>query len=233
MVDLNVEMAELWASLNASSPGRGRVVQLIAARRGEGTSTVARELAFHAASRAGRSVWLVDVDLLASPQAAALAAEQPRYGGLGEAVSASPDGSMFFTVRPPSASPEGEAWSDARFLAGHRIGALRWWVTRFRREALKPGQTVHVLPSGAYWQAMRRSADLIVVDTPSPRRSQAGLTLARFMDQTIMVVAADEADIQAPAALRDAVRGAGGAVGGVFLNRSTVQPPPFLKAILP
>lgn len=233
MVDLNVEMAELWASLSASSPGRGRVVQVIAARRGEGTSTVARELAFYAASRAGRSVWLVDGDLLASPQLAALAAESHRYGAPGEAVSASPDGSMFFTVRPATQGADGEAWPDARFLAGHRIGALRWWVTRFRREAFKPPQTVHVLPQPAYWNAMRRSADLIVVDSPPPQRSQAGLTLARFMDQTIMVVAADEADIQAPAALRDAVAQAGGAVSGVFLNRSTVEQPAFLRAILP
>ncbi|HRD28578.1 MAG TPA: sugar kinase, partial [Caulobacter sp.] len=63
MVDLSAEMAELWASLGGTSPGRARAVQFVAARRGEGTSTVAREFAAYAASRAGRTVWLVDLDL--------------------------------------------------------------------------------------------------------------------------------------------------------------------------
>lgn len=230
MLDLTAEMAELWASLGAAPVGRGRVVQLIAAQRGEGTSTVARELAAHAARR-GLSVWLVDVDLLASPQSAAIAAEAGRHGELGEAVSASPDGSMFFTVQPPA--KEGEAWPDARFLAGHRVGGARWWVTRFRRDGLRAGQTVHVLPTAAYWNSLRQRADLIVVDTPSPQRSQAGITLAPAMDQTILVVAAGEEDVKAPVALRDALIAAGGRVSGLFFNRAAVAPPPFLKAILP
>ena len=54
MVDLNTEMADLWASLGTPAPGRARAVQFVAARRGEGTSTVAREFARFAARRAGR-----------------------------------------------------------------------------------------------------------------------------------------------------------------------------------
>ncbi|MDD3836297.1 MAG: sugar kinase, partial [Phenylobacterium sp.] len=61
MVDLSAEMAGLWASLGAPAAGAGRIVQFIAARRGEGASTVAREFAHFAARRAGRSVWLVDL----------------------------------------------------------------------------------------------------------------------------------------------------------------------------
>ena len=54
MVDLNVEMTELWSALGAPPAGRPHVVQFVAARRGEGTSTVAREFARFAARRAGR-----------------------------------------------------------------------------------------------------------------------------------------------------------------------------------
>ncbi|MFT4253393.1 MAG: sugar kinase, partial [Caulobacter sp.] len=54
MVDLNVEMAELWGSLGAPAAGRAHVVQFVSARRGEGTSTVAREFARFASKRAGR-----------------------------------------------------------------------------------------------------------------------------------------------------------------------------------
>lgn len=233
MLDLSAEMAELWASLGAPAAGRARVVQIVAARRGEGASSVARELALHAAKRAGRSVWLVDLDLLASPQHGAIGQAPERYGKLGEVSSASPDGSIFFTVQPPLRQPDGQPWPNARYLVAHRVGAARFWVTRFRRDALKGGQTVHILPTGDYWNALRKFADVIIVDAPSPERSQAALTVAPFMDQTVLVVAADEADVRAPAKLRDAINGAGGNVAGLFFNRGTVERPAFLKALLP
>lgn len=233
MVDLTAEMADLWASLGAPSGGRGRVVQFVAARRGEGTSTVARELAAFAARRAGRSVWLIDLDLLSSPQHAALAAAQSRFGKLGDAAVATPDGSLFFTVQPSTQAPDGTTWPASRFLAGHRVGEARWWVTRFRREALRGRQTVHILPSADYWNALRKFADLVVVDAPSLDRSQAALTVAPYMDQSVLVVAADESDPKPPAQLRDAVMNAGGTVSGLFFNRGTVETPGFLKAVLP
>ena len=52
------------------------------------------------------------------------------------------------------------------------------------------------------------------------------------MDQTVLVVAADEADVRAPAKLRDAINAAGGHVAGLFFNRGTVERPGFLKAFL-
>jgi len=233
MLDLTAEMAELWASLGAPAAGRARVIQIVAARRGEGASSVARELALHAAKRAGRSVWLVDLDLLASPQHTAIAQAPERYGPLGEVAAASPDGSIFFTVQPPLRMPDGQPYASSRYLVAHRVGVARFWVTRFRRDALKGGQTVHVLPTGDYWNSLRKFADVIIVDAPSPERSQAALTVAPFMDQTVLVVAADEADVRAPAKLRDAINGAGGNVAGLFFNRGTVERPAFLKALLP
>jgi hypothetical protein len=202
----------------------------MAARGGEGASTVARELAFFAAKRAGRSVWLVDLDLLFSPQYAALAADPERFGVLGEAAAASPDGSTCFTVRPPARLPDGQACPDARYLTAHRVGDHRWWVTRFHRESLRSPQAVHVLAGGDYWAALRRYADLIIVDCPAPDRSQAGITVAPYMDQTVMVVAADQIDVRAPVQLRDAIAAAGGKVAGVFFNRAALPEPRFLKA---
>lgn len=219
MVDLSSEMAELWASLGASAAGRGRVVQITAARRGEGASTVARELALYVARRAGRSVWLVDLDLMAAAQHAAITEASARYGALSAPAQASPDGSMFFTVQPPAQTAAGEVWSDASYLAAYRVGSARWWITRFQRERLASEQGVHVVPSGRYWDSLRRVVDLVIVDGPSPERSRAALTVAPFMDQTVLVVAADQPDIAAPARLRDEIAAAGGDVTGLFFNR--------------
>lgn len=232
MVDLSAEMAELWGSLGAPAAGRARAVQFIAARRGEGTSSVAREFARFAAREAGRSVWLIDLDLFASPQHAAIAAAPDRFGPLGPAVAATPDGSTFFTVQPPMQSPDGKAWPDARYLVAHAVGGQKFWVTRFRAEALRGRQAAHVLPSGDYWSALRRYADLIIVDSPATETSQAGLVVAPFMDQTVLVVSADQSDVRPPAILRDSIAGAGGRCAGVFFNRAAVEPPGFLKAVL-
>jgi Mrp family chromosome partitioning ATPase len=231
MVDLSAEMADLWMSLGAPAPGRPRLIQVAAARAREGASTVARELARHAARGGVRSVWLIDLDLLASPQHAAIREQANRYGVLGPAVAATPDGTMFFTVRPQLRDTEGRPWPDAAYLAAYRVGSARWWITRFRREALKPGQTVHVLTRDDYWQAMRRHADLVIVDAPSADRSHASTILAPFMDQTVMVVSADQSDVRAPAMLKDAIAEGGGSVAGLFFNRGLVGPPGFRKSL--
>jgi hypothetical protein len=233
MLDLNAEMAELWGSLGAPTPGRARLVQFVAARGGEGVSSVAREFARFAARRAGRSVWLIDLDLMANGQFAAVSADQNRYGEVGAPVAASPDDSMFFTVRPPQQGPNGEVVPDARYLAAHGLKGARFWVTRLRSEALKPRQLPHIVPGGPYWTVMRNHADLIVVDSPAADRSQAALTVAPFMDQTVLVVAANEPDVRPPSLLRDAITAAGGRCAGVFFNKADAEPPGFLRAILP
>src|SRR4051794_12490761 len=142
MIDLSEEAAALEAALGPSlGAGAGRVVQFVSAQRGEGVSTVAREFARHLAHKARRGVWLVELDLMRGEQYAALAADPERYGFLGKAAKASPDGSMFFQVVPELKGVDGRPWSDASYMAAYPVGSRRWWVTRFRREALRTGQT--------------------------------------------------------------------------------------------
>jgi Mrp family chromosome partitioning ATPase len=229
MVDLSAEMAELWASMGLSAAGRARVVEFIGASGGEGTSTVAREFALHAAHVEGRRVWLVDLDLMGQSQAEALSADPIRHGEIGAGAAATPDGSMFFTVQPPLKRPDGRPWPDSRYVRAHAVGGAGLWVTHFRRDALRGRQAVHVLPAPEYWNALRRHADLIVVDAPAAERSHAGLTVAPNMDAVVLVVAADHADTRAPVYLRDAVAEAGGHCAGVFVNRVRVAPPRFLR----
>lgn len=233
MVDLNVEVTELWGALGAPPAGRPHVIQFISARRGEGTSTVAREFARFASRRAGRKTWLIDLDLANPSQFRELSADPNRFGPLGPPVAASPDGSCFFTVQPPAPRAEGGVWPDAKYLVGHSVGGPRLWVARFNSDALRGRQQAHVIPSADYWRALRKHAEVIVVDSPSIDRSQAGPTIAEHMDQTVLVVAADQPDVRQPAMLRDAITAAGGRCAGMFFNRVTVQPPAFLKAILP
>ena len=231
MIDLTTEMAELWTSLGPPPSGPGRVVQFIAASSGEGTSTVAREFARFAAGRTRGAVWLVDLDFAESSQYKAIAAAPGHFGALGKASAASPDGSTFFTVQPPARDPEGRAVPDARYMVAYPVGGTQLWVTRFRRDLVRPGQGVRMRPAPAYWNALRRHAELVVVDSPAAERASAGLGVAPFMDLSVLVVAADGADASAAAALKAGVIAAGGRCAGLFFNRANVRAPGFLRAV--
>jgi hypothetical protein len=202
----------------------------VAAHEGEGASTVSREFARIAAATSDKPVWLIDLDIPGRAQAEAIAAEPDLYGALGRPAAASPDGSMFFTVQPPSRDPGGRPIPDARFLTVQSVGGRRLWVTGFRDEVLAPGQRVHLQPDGRYWRALSQHAALVVVDAPPLSRSQACLTVAPHADFAILVVAADEPDTSGPAELRAAIEATGGRCAGVVLNRATLETPRFLRA---
>jgi Mrp family chromosome partitioning ATPase len=236
MVDLSKDMAALlerldWGPGGQARAGSGRVVQFVAAEPGEGVSTVAREFARMAAPRARRGVWLIELDLMRGAQHAAIEADPRLYGALGPATRASADGSMFFDVSPRIKGPDGRPWPDAGYLDAFAVGQARLWVTRFRREALRPNQTARILNSPAYWTMMRRHADLIVVDAPAARRSRVALATAALVDANVLVVAADRCDVSGPQALRDGLIQAGGRCAGLVFNRAAADPPGFLRAL--
>ena len=234
-IDLSSEMERLAASLGnlarAQAPGYGRVLQFAAARGGEGTSTVAREFASMAAQRLRRTVWLIDTDLSGPGQITAIGNHPARYGTLGGAAGASPDGSTFFGVRPQAVDAAGNPVPPARYLVAHPVGGPHLWVTRFRREQLSPGQSAYVTPGSAYWDVMRRHAELVIIDAPAADRSQASILLAPHADATVLVVAGDAGDSRPPAMLSSAIVGTGGRVAGLFFNRAETETLPMLRAI--
>jgi Mrp family chromosome partitioning ATPase len=238
MVDLSSEMAELAGRLGLVSAaqaagGPGRVLQFVSAETGEGASTVAREFARHAAMSARRGVWLIELDLLRGEQHAAIEADPARYGALGEATRASSNGSMFFSVTPKLKGVDGRDWPDARYLEAYPVGRARWWVTRFRRDVLRPGQSVRILNAPNYWAMLRSHADLVIIDAPAAERSRVSLAVAPNVDANILVVAGDRHNTNAPLALRDAIAQGGGHCAGLVFNRAPAEPPQFLKSILP
>jgi Mrp family chromosome partitioning ATPase len=231
MVDLSSQMAALALRLGPPPGVAARVVQFVAPSAGAGTSTVAREFARQMAKTAKKGVWLIELDLMKGEQQAFIDAERELYGRLGDPVRASPNGAMFFTVTPKIKTADGEPWSDVAYLAAQTVGASRWWVTRFRREALRPGQSAAILSDPAYWDALRPHADYVVIDAPSIDRSPAAIATAPFVDANVLVISSQTRDIPAATALRDDIRAAGGPCAGVVLTRAPKPPPGFLKAI--
>ena len=70
-----------------------------------------------------------------------------------------------------------------------------------------------------------------MIDSPAGERSDACITLAPFVDSTVLVVAAEEGSATEPMILRDEIEGAGGRIAGLVVNRSTYKPPAFLKRL--
>ncbi|GAA0634142.1 hfsB [Brevundimonas lenta] len=231
MVDLTSEMAALWAALGPAPGHRGRVVQIAAANTGEGVSTVAREYARLAAVRARRPVWLIDADLAQQGQFDAAAAEPERFGGVGKAAMATPDGSIFFAVTPRVLDRQGNPVHPARLITARPFLGGRLWVTRFAGESLRSGQRAEVVGDARYWDVLRRHADTVVIDSPAADRSDTAITLAPFVDATVLVVAAESTAAGEPMILRDEIEAVGGRIAGVVVNRSTYNPPAFLKRL--
>jgi len=230
MVDLTSEMAALWAALGPAPGHRGRVVQIAAANSGEGVSTVAREYARLAAVRARRPVWLIDADLAQQGQLEAVAAEPDRFGRMGKAALATPDGSIFFAVTPRVMDRNGKPVHPARLITARPCLGGRLWVTRFAAEHLRSGQRAEAVADPRYWDALRKHADTVVIDSPAADRNDIAITLAPYVDATVLV-AAESTAAGDPLGLRDEIEAAGGKIAGVVVNRSTYNPPAFLKRL--
>ena len=231
MVDLTSEMAGLWAALGTAPAHRARVIQFAAAATGEGVSTVAREFARQAAVRARKPVWLIDGDLAQQGQLEAVSAEPDRFGQIGKAAQATPDGSSFYAVTPRVTGRDGRPVPDARLMTARPCLGGRLWVTHFHMEALRSGHRVEALGDPRYWEALRPHADTIVIDAPAADRNDMAIILAPFVDTTVMVVAAESTAASAPVILRDEIEAVGGRIAGVVMNRSTYRAPGFLRRL--
>lgn len=221
MVDLTSEMAALWAALGPSPGHRGRVVQIAAATTGEGVSTVAREYARLAAVRARRPVWLIDADLAQQGQMDAVASEPDRFGRIGKAAIATPDGSIFFAITPRIMDRAGKPVHPARLMSARPCLGGRLWVTRFAAEHLRSGQRAEAVSDARYWDALRKHADTVVIDAPAADRNDMAITLAPYVDATVLVVAAESGAANEPLMLRDEIEAVGGKIAGWW---STARP---------
>lgn len=202
-IDLTAELIQLVERLEpiGRPGGRGRVMMIMGAGRQTGASTVAREFARIAAARSRRGVWLYDLDLGSNPQRRALV-PQP-----GKAFDAGFGRNPFWRVEPEVAR--------ARLVA--RQAGPHLYVTEFQRA---PGevQRLSLRPAPDYWNAVRQSIDLAVVDAPGNNR--AVLALVGDMDGVILVSDERRPNPDAIKARKEAIESRGGVVAGLILNRS-------------
>lgn len=203
-MNLTSDLSQLIDQLEpiARPGGEGRALMVMGSRRGAGASTVARELARLAALRSTRGVWLYDLDFMANAQADAARVHGPVFdAGFG---------------RTPFWSLQLEA-GRARVVARQSTVA-NLFVTQLQSEAGAVKQ-VALRPAADYWQAVRQSIDLAIIDAPS--NSTAPLSLAADLDGIILVADARDPNGEGIAARRAAIEARGGVVAGLILNRTS------------
>lgn len=201
-MNLSEDLSQLIDQLEpiARPGGEGRVLMVMGASRGAGASTVARELARLAARRSRRGVWLFDLDFAANAQSRAARVQGPAFdAGFGR--------DPFWRI---SGDPR-----QARIVARESVAA-NLFVTQMQCRRAVPEVTLHA--ASAYWDAVRQSIDLAIVDAPGD--SRAPLALAGDMDGVILVADGRMTRSEGIAARRQAIEARGGVVAGIILNRA-------------
>jgi hypothetical protein len=174
----------------------GSAVQLVAARNGEGVSTLVRDLCLVAAGTVGLRTLL-------------LAAEYPSRPGTDwtRDVYGMPPGSRPVTHGLPGVHMLGVANSPLFLAAPEQPMPLQApaWVGIVRE--------------------LRARFDLVLVDSPALQRSFTGVMLAPHLDTTLMVVAAESTRAAAARNLRDRLAEVGGHTIGTILNKRRFHVP--------
>lgn len=207
------QMQGVWSAVAAATGGAGAAVMFMGARRGDGISTIARCFAELSASRAARSVWLLDLDFFTDAQFEALGGGSGRLGGPFDMTF----GRMPFWRASPRAL-DGSQGEGA--VVGYRTGTNKLFVSRFNRPALSGDQKLQVAPAPDYWRAVRNHVDMTVVDAPALEQSRAGLALVADMDGVVLVIDGENGDVRDAIEMRDEVLGRGGRCLGIVVSEA-------------
>ena len=216
--DLSASDGDLLRNLGPSRAGEGgRVVMFVAARPGEGVSSIAASFALLAAQGVRKPAWLIDLDLRRNHafNTFAVGPFAKPFGGVGPPYSAALRTQPFFSIEPEDTGKK----DDFGVFTAHRVGETRLMVTQFDAARLQPGQTIRIRAQPDYWAAVRAATDWAIVDAPAIQRASAALALVAQMDAVVLVVRADHGDAAEVDAARRAIEAHGGRIAGLVVNR--------------
>lgn len=191
--------------------GDGKALMLVSARRGEGVTRLAREVAV---SSAPGSVYALDLDLKRNALARALS----ETGSLGPRISGVLNGASFYELRTATGQPIRE---PALAFNYHRVGRTRIYAGIFDARLAPKGARVVISSRSDYWDAARAGGGRIIVDAPALERSQIALRVARHMDGVVLVVGAEPGAAPAALAAKTALDEAGANLMGLVYVGAT------------
>lgn len=209
-VRLTAEARNLYSLLNPSlAPDKGLVIQFIGSNQGVGVSTIAREFALVASQYAAAPTLLLDFDWGSGQQLRFF--QQPvqlQQYGVPHAVQ---DGMIDSTVLIRSSNPE-----ESCQLQFSRLGGTHLVIGQLN---CRDPEAIHISNVLAFWDTVRGSYAITVVDTLYPSRSFDGLTICGSMDAVIVVVEAEHTRAHVVQDVCNKLRAQGAPIIGLVLNK--------------
>lgn len=203
--------------------GRSPLYALVSPYTQSGTSYVSRELALHAARHFGTNggrVALIDYDINQQTQASNF--DTPRAiaqnGVLQGPFDATFGQTPFWQVSPDMVSETGDRTQAGSYCGLHFVGETGLVVSRFDWNAVRSGQTVHVVSAPDYWQAARAQFSAIFVDCPATDRTDISLNVISDADKTIIVAPDHRTNDPEVLNLAQKITQEGGHCAGVIAN---------------
>ena len=202
---MDKEMALLYQQIDSllhDSPRK--VIQFIAAREGEGTSTVIREFARFSAMMLGKSVFLLDADKPDLPSGI-FADRTPEDGGGNDPANTGTVEKDISRVDRSGASvcliPQGSTFMQRHFYSPQIED---------------------------FWENLRQQFELVLIDSPSFEISPDGIAISRRVDGVVLVLEAEKTRWPVAENLKDQIRKNGGNLLGIVFNKRRFYIPEFL-----
>lgn len=204
-IDLEKEAAALYKNIEAlllNAPSK--IIQFIGVRKGEGVSTIARELARFAAINVGKSVLLLDADRLAP--------------GVHQHFDVSSQGSWI------------DVLANGKDLVHtlSRVGESKLYISPSYNSASYTPEIFDACRVDSFWTLLRERFELVIIDSPPFGDSPDGLAFAPQSDGVIMVVESEKTRWKAAEHLKQSLLKVGGRLLGVVINKRRYYIPPFL-----
>jgi len=203
---MHKEMALLYQQIDSLLHGSPKkVIQFIAAREGEGTSTIVREFARTSATILGKSVFLFNAELpdaLPSPAGA---------GGVGD------DGGGQ-DLRTPEASETDVSRVEPSTTS---VCLIPQDFTNIRKYFYSPR-------IDSFWDSLRQQFDLILIDSPPFETSPDGIAISHRVDGVVLVLEAEKTRWPVAEHLKKQILLNGGNILGVVFNKRRYYIPEFV-----
>jgi Mrp family chromosome partitioning ATPase len=186
---------------------RGYRIAFIAARAGEGTSTLARDFAEGIANETGRKILIVDAGPVDRERFITDGIDPAK--GIVDAVAG------------------GGKAEDAIFQIDYTVHLGRWLGQDRHRSV-----ATRLLNDPAFWQGLQEQFDTIVIDAPSLQHSSEGIALAAKADAVALVIESETTRLPVIEKLRDTLNAAGANVIGAVMNKRRLYIPEKVYARL-
>lgn len=193
-VDMEQEMVELYQGLRTVIANNGTIIEFIGSVKGEGTSTIAWEFSRVAAVKFHRKVLLFNADWRAP------APYQQSLNGNQKSIEAVARNSIALDQAIQRVD-DGPLF-QCRICTDHDLSP-----------------DLYDLPAMAdVWSELRRSFDLVVIDSPPATASSDGVTISREVDGVVLVMRAETTRWPVSVAVKEKIVKNGGKIVGFAFN---------------